>query len=270
MCGGDKTCGCGCEAKPSRVPARRARDERKRDATYEAAKRHARFLEANVRAHRDPPEEPSLVVGALYYLEWDAHDEGDEGTYVYGGVYAPTGAGMFRRVSRFPNQRVTLYLFPDEVRYLELLSRPRVQDRQPEPEMKSGYADTITKHDALQGKEWETVVVPDSVRARARFLGYRMVEGQRRPVWKDGDRLYAQTGAPAPPSSALERRAAPELFPGRVLTRSARATRRVWDEGIVGKSIARAAQFEGFRRIDDVMFGVWSANGVLYAQPRRP
>ena len=108
---------------------------------------------------------------------------------------------MFRRVSRFPNQRVTLYLFPHEIRYLELLTQPR--------------------------------------------------------------------GVPAPSSSTSLRRAAPELSPGRVLTRPVRATPRVWDEGIVGPSIVRTAQFQGFRRIDGVVFAVWSTKGRLYAQPRR-
>ena len=273
MCGSDKTCGCGCEAKPSRGSARRERDvvltdrqgrafDRPRRADfgsegeyldayddyrrrvsdamssrgmqlaisnerpvygrgeaasealvssrdlYAQAQQHGAALDraSARRARRDPSREP-LIVGALYYLEWDAHDEGDEGTYVYNGVYSQTGADMFRRVSRVPSQRVVLYLFPHEVRYLELLARPRAA-------------------------------------------------GPR--------------GVPAPPSSAPRLRRAPELLPGRVLARPARAMPRVWDEGIVGPPIARAAKFQGFRRIDDEMFGVWSLNGVLYAHPRRP
>ena len=260
MCGNDKACGCGCEEKPSRAsarhePASRERDvvltdragrtfdpprradfrtvdeyldayddyrrrvseamssrgmqlslERDRDL-YAEAKRHGAALDRasaqrGRRARRDPPSEPSpTIVGGLYYLEWDAHDEGDEGTYVYEGVYPPTGAGMFRRVAPNSRQRITLYLFRDEVRYLELLKPPHAS-------------------------------------------------GPR--------------GVPAPRS-----RTAPQLLPGRVLTRHAYDMPRVWDEGIVGPSIARAAQFQGFRRIDDAMFAVWRANGVLYAQPRR-
>ena len=184
----------------------RAQITQERDATYEAAKRHGRYLDANARAHRDPSK-TEMIVGGLYYLEWDAHDEGDEGTYVYEGVYPQTGAGMFRRRSRVPKQRVVLYLFPHEVRYLELLARPRTT-------------------------------------------------GSR--------------GVPIPPESGPRSRRAPELFPGRVLTRPFYAVPRVWDEGIVGPSIARMVQFHGFRRIDDEIFGVWSLNGVLYAQPRRP
>ena len=242
MCGSDKACGCGCEAKASPARARRQRDvvltDREgrpfdrprradfrnegeyldayddyrrcvsdamsnrgmqlgleRDATRGRAKRH-------VRMRRDPlRDQPSLAEGALYYLEWDADDEGDEGTYTYQGVYPQTGAGMFRRVSRVPNRRVTIYLFPHEVRYLELLARPR--------------------------------------------------RGE-------------------PPASGTRRVAAPELRPGRVLMRPARVVPRIWDEGIVGPSIARASQFQGFRRIDNEMFGIWSAHGMLYAQPRRP
>ena len=105
MCGSDKTCGCGCEAKPSRAPRSNTRrdvvltdregrpfdrprradfrtdgeyldaydDYRRRvsdamsnrgmqlslerDAAYEQAKRHARFLDTNARAHRDPSHE---------------------------------------------------------------------------------------------------------------------------------------------------------------------------------------------------------------------
>ena len=211
----------------ARAQVERAQERaQERDATYEAAKRHGRYLDANARrdvtnrdetnaslfarSARSARDPGTLVVGGLYYLEWDAHDEGDEGSYVYQGIYPQTGAGMFRRVSRVPSQRVTLYLFPHEVRYLELLERPR------------------------------GVPTP-------------------RP-----------RGVPAPPSSGPRRLAAPELFPGRVLARRVRAFPRVWDEGIVGPAIARAAQFQGYRRIDGVMFGVWSANGVLYAQPRRP
>ena len=247
MCGSDKACGCGCEAKASPARARRERDvvitdrqgrpfdrprrtdyrneseyldayddyrrrvseamesrgmqlSLERDISRERAKRHARFLDANARMRRDPST--PMVEGALYYLEWDAHDEGEEGTYVYQGIYPQTGAAMFRRVSRSPKRRVTIYLFPHEVRYLELLQRPR--------------------------------------------------------------------GVPAPPSSESRSRAAPELRPGRVLMRPERVVPRIWDEGIVGPSIARATQFQGFRRIDNEMFGVWSAYGMLYAQPRRP
>lgn len=61
------------------------------------------------------------------------------------------------------------------------------------PKMESGYADTITTYGERNRREWTTVMVSDRVRARAKFLGWRMVEGQRRPVWKDGERLYAQT-----------------------------------------------------------------------------
>ena len=182
-----------------------------RDATYEQARRHAAFLDENARAYRvrrDPSKAP-LIEGGLYYLEWDAHDEGDEGAYVYGGIYPQTGAGMFRRVARSPKQRVTLYLFPHEVRYLELLERPRT-------------------------------------------AGPRAWSGPR--------------GVPAPPESAPRSRRAPELQPGRVLLRLKR--NRVWDEGIVAPRVARAARFEGFRRIDGEMFAVWSVNDVLYAQPR--
>ena len=186
-----------------------------RDATYEAAKRHGRYLDANARRNasrfarsaRSARDPSTLVVGGLYYLEWDAHDEGDEGTYVYQGIYPETGAGMFRRVSRVPAQRVTLYLFPHEIRYLELLHL---------------------------------------------YLSPR-----------GGPR-----GVPAPPGSAPRSRRAPELHSGRVLIRLKR--NRVWDEGIAGEKVARAARFEGFRRIDGEMFGVWSVNDVLYAQPRRP
>ena len=235
MCGSDKTCGCGCEAKASSARLRRARDvvitdrqgrpfdrprrgdyhdeaeyldaydDYRRRVTDAMSNRGMQLsLERDVRARmrRDPSNEP--IPGALYYLEWDAHDEGDEGAYVYQGIYPQTGAAMFRRVSRSPKQRVTIYLFPHEVRYLELLQRPR------------------------------------------------------------------GGGVPVPPGSAPRLRRAPELRPGRVLMRPARATSRVWDEGIVGASLTRAASFQGFRRIDDRMFGVWSADGVLYAQPRRP
>ena len=186
---------------PLNTTARRDRD---RDL-YAEARAHGAVLD-RAATSRDPRSEPPpLVVGALYYLEWDAHDEGDEGTYVYNGVYSQTGAGMFRRVSRFPNQRVTLYLFPHEVRYLELLARPHAAEPR---------------------------------------------------------------GVPTPPSSAPRSRRAPELHPGRALLRLKR--NRVWDEGIAGERVVRAARFEGFRRIDGEMFGVWSVNDVLYAQPRRP
>ena len=253
MCGKDKSCGCGCEAKASQ--GHRVRRERdvvltdregrpfdrprradyrseseyldayddyrrrisdamsnrgmqlglERDVTREQAKRHARFLDANARMRRDPSAAAELTVGALYHLEWETVDgESGHGEYVYEGVYPPSGADMFRRVSRFPKQRVTIYLFPHEVQYTQLLAHPR------------------------------SAKVPK-----------------------------------APGSAPRRRLGVPELRPGRVLVRSARAIPRVWDLGIVGPGIAREAQFQGFRRIDDEMFYVWSARGVLYAQPRR-
>lgn len=251
MCETGASCGCGCaaktasKAKSSRTPARRERDvvltdrqgrsfdrprrkDFKTDGAYLDAYDDYRRrimdamsnrgmelgLERDAGSHtrRDPSLRPDpLIVGAIYHLEWDTHDEGDDGTYLYQGVYAPTGADMFRRVSPYPKRRVTLYLFPHEIRYLELLVSPRA-------------------------------VKPRSV--------------------------------PTPPASGTRRRAPPALSPGRVLTRSARTTSREWDQGIVGAAIVRAAQFQGFRNIDGRMLGVWSANGVLYAQPlqqpRRP
>ena len=154
-------------------------------------------------ARRDPSDSSHgqpRIVGALYYVEWDAHDEGGSGTYLYEGVYPPTGAYMFRRVSRFPKQRVTVYLFSHELQHVELVARPQ-------------------------------------------------------------PRLVSST-----PRS---RSSVPELRPGRVLTRSARARPPVWDAGIVGPHIAREARFQGIRRIDGVLFHVWSTNDVLYAQPQR-
>ena len=255
MCGKDKSCGCGCEAKASQGHrVRRERDvvltdregrqfDRPRRADY---RRESEYLDAYDdyrrrvsdamsnrgmqlglerdatsvavygpseararreprRARRDPSAAAELTVGALYHLEWETVDgESGHGEYVYEGVYPPSGADMFRRVSRFPKQRVTIYLFPHEVQYTQLLAHPR------------------------------PVKVPK-----------------------------------APGSAPRRRLGVPELRPGRALVRSARAIPRVWDLGIVGPDIAREAQFQGFRRIDDEMFYVWSARGVLYAQPRR-
>ena len=158
------------------------------------------------RARRDPSNDTSaLERGALYHLEWETVDgESGVGEYVYEGVYPASGADMFRRVSQYPKQRVTIYLFPHEVQYARLLALPR-----PLP-------------------------VPE-----------------------------------APKSAPRRRLGVPELRPGRALVRPARGMVRVWDLGIAPPGVAREAQFQGIRRIDDELFYVWSARGVLYAQPRR-
>lgn len=55
------------------------------------------------------------------------------------------------------------------------------------PPMESGYAYKRV------GREWDTVMVSQSVISQAKFQGFARIDGSEMAVWKVGRALYAQT-----------------------------------------------------------------------------
>lgn len=57
------------------------------------------------------------------------------------------------------------------------------------PRIESGYADRVR---IGSRRDWQTVMVSESLNERARYLGRRQIEGSWRHVWRVGRYLYAQ------------------------------------------------------------------------------
>ena len=59
------------------------------------------------------------------------------------------------------------------------------------PRIESGYA--LARRVKGRDRDWEDVVVSESLNRNARFLGFARIDGQEHAVWRVGPMFYAQT-----------------------------------------------------------------------------